>query len=115
MVGWNVFVFRQFLVCCLGGMNMFSGRKTVGAYRIRPDVREKSAALLGDVVVWFVLFAHVRAYAIRPYSFWLITWGGCGGLVCMVRSREGVCDTPLHFLADCVGWLVLVGLCCSPT
>ena len=62
----------------------------------------------------------------------------------MVRSREGVCDTPLHFLADCVGWLVvvwfawfahvrayalaplqfladcvgwlvLVGLCCSPT
>ena len=25
---------------------------------------------------WFVWFAHVRAYAIRPYSFWLITWGG---------------------------------------
>ena len=57
-------------------MNMFSGRKTVGAYRIRPDVREVVAALLGDAVVWFVLFAHVRAYAIRPYGFWLIAWGG---------------------------------------
>ena len=22
------------------------------------------------------IFAHVRAYAIRPYSFWLIAWGG---------------------------------------
>ncbi len=77
--GWNVFVFRQFLVCCLGGMNMFSGRKTVGAYRIRPDVREVFAALLGE----------------------------CSGLVCVVRSREGVCDTPLRFLADCVGWLVM--------
>ena len=60
----------------MGGMFLFSGRKTVGAYRIRPDVREVFAALLGDAVVWFVLFAHVRAYAIRPYSFWLIAWGG---------------------------------------
>ena len=99
-------VFRQFLVVYLGGMNMFSVRKTVGAYRIRPEVREESAASLGDAVVWFAWFAHVRAYAIRPYSFWLIAWGGWGGLVCVVRPREGVCDTPLHFLADCVGWLV---------
>ena len=51
MVGWNVFVFRQFLVVYLGGMNMFSVRKTVGAYRIRPDVREESAASLVDAVV----------------------------------------------------------------
>ena len=79
-------VFRQFLVVCLGGMNLFSGRKTVGAYRIRPDVREVFAALLGDAVVWFVLFAHV----------------------------EGECDTPLHFAVDCVGWLGWFGLCCSP-
>ena len=41
-------VFRQFLVVCLGGMNMFSGRKTVGAYRIRPEVREVFAASLGE-------------------------------------------------------------------
>ena len=46
--GWNVFVFRQFLVVYLGGMNMFSVRKTVGAYRIRPDVREVFAASLGE-------------------------------------------------------------------
>ena len=68
MVGWNVFVFRQFLVVCLGGMFLFSGRKTVGAYRIRPDVREVFAVLLGECSGWFVWFAHV----------------------------EGVCDTPLH-------------------
>ena len=75
--GWfgKYVVFRQFLVVCLGGMNLFSGRKTVGAYRIRPDMREVFAVLLGE----------------------------CSGLVSMVRSREGVCDTPLHFLADCVG------------
>ena len=87
--GWfgKYVVFRQFLVACLGGMNLFSGRKTVGAYRIRPDVREVFAALLGDAVVWFVLFAHV----------------------------EGVCDTPLQFLADYVGWLWWFGLHGSPT
>ena len=51
MVWGKYVVFRQFLVVYLGGMNMFSGRKTVGAYRIRPEVREKSAALLGDAVV----------------------------------------------------------------
>ena len=68
--GWlgKYVVFRQFLVVYLGGMNMFSVRKTVGAYRIRPDVREVFAALLGDAVVWFAWFAHVRAYAIRPYT-----------------------------------------------
>ena len=44
MVWGKYVVFRQFLVVYLGGMNMFSGRKTVGAYRIRPEVREKSAA-----------------------------------------------------------------------
>ena len=32
-------------------MNSFSGRKTVGAYRIRPEVREKSAASSGDAAV----------------------------------------------------------------
>ena len=76
--GWfgKYVVFRQFLVVYLGGMNMFSVRKTVGAYRIRPDVREVFAVLLGE----------------------------CSGLVCMVRPCEGVCDTPLQFLADYVGW-----------
>ena len=84
-------VFRQVTPFDWVVMYLFSVRKTVGAYRIRPDVREESAASLVDVVVWFVLFAHVRAYAIRPYSFWLIAWGGWCWLVCVVRSREGVC------------------------
>ena len=53
---------------CLGGMFLFSVRKTVGAYRIRPDVREVFAVLLGECSGWFVWFAHVRAYAIRPYT-----------------------------------------------
>ena len=52
----------------LGGMFLFSGRKTVGAYRIRPEVRAVVAVLLGACSGWFVWFAHV----------------------------EGVCDTPLH-------------------
>ena len=34
---------------------------------------------------------------------WVVRWF-------RFRPREGVCDTPLHFLADCVGWLVVVGL-----
>ena len=32
-------------------MYLFSVRKTVGAYRIRPEVREKSAASSGDAAV----------------------------------------------------------------
>ena len=51
MVWGKYVVFRQFLVVYLGGMNMFSVRKTVGAYRIRPEVREKSAASLGNAAV----------------------------------------------------------------
>ena len=59
------------------------------------------------------IFAHIRAYAIRPYT--------CSidfGIYCVVcrfhiRSFEGVCDTPLRcsrgFWA-CVEWLVGVGL-----
>ena len=43
-------------------------------------------------------FAHVRAYAIRPYTCSLNRWAGrCISL--RVRSRQGVCDTPLQFLA----------------
>ena len=68
--GWfgKYVVFRQFLVVCLGGMNLFSGRKTVGAYRIRPEVREKSAALLVDTAVGLRGSPTWRAYAIRPYT-----------------------------------------------
>ena len=42
------------------------------------------------------VFAHVRAYAIRPYSFWLIAWGGWCGWFAWFAHVEGVCDTPLH-------------------
>ena len=82
--GWfgKYVVFRQVTPFDWVVMYLFSVRKTVGAYRIRPDMREVFAVLLGE----------------------------CSGLVSMVRSREGVCDTPLQFLADCVGWLVVVGL-----
>ena len=41
------------------------------------------------------LFAHVRAYAIRPYTCSLNLWAGrCISL--RIRSRQGVCDTPLQ-------------------
>ena len=84
---------------------MFSGRKTVGAYRIRPDVREKSAASLVDVVVWFVLFAHVRAYAIRPYGFWLIAWGGwCGWFVWFAHVRAYAIRPYIFWLIAWGGW-----------
>ena len=79
--GWfgKYVVFRQFLVVCLGGMNLFSGRKTVGAYRIRPEVREVFAASLGESMCfrhetpfdWVVMYLFsvrktVGAYRIRP-------------------------------------------------
>ena len=39
-----------------------------------------------------------RAYAIRPYTCSLNHWvGRCISL--LVRPRQGVCDTPLQFLA----------------
>ena len=54
------------------------------------------------------VFAHFRAYAIRPYTcsivflgiYWVICWF-------RFRPREGVCDTPLHMF-DCI--LGLIGL-----
>ncbi len=84
------------------------------------------------------LFAAVKAYAIRPYMFTVCSWWGWGVafLVCsltsgrmryaptcllfvrggagalhfgLVRSREGVCDTPLHVYCLFVVGLVRCG------
>ena len=49
-------------------MYLFSVRKTVGAYRIRPEVREESAASSGDAAVGLRGSPTWRAYAIRPYT-----------------------------------------------
>ena len=49
-------------------MYLFSVRKTVGAYRIRPEVREKSAASSVDAAVGLRGSPTWRAYAIRPYT-----------------------------------------------
>ena len=49
-------------------INLFSVRKTVGAYRIRPEVREKSAAASVDAAVGLRGSPMWRAYAIRPYT-----------------------------------------------
>ena len=49
-------------------MNLFPVRNTVGAYRIRPEVREKSAASSGDAAVGLRGSPTWRAYAIRPYT-----------------------------------------------
>ena len=43
-------------------------------------------------------FAHVRAYAIRPNTCSLNFWAG-RRFSLLVRPRQGVCDTPLQFLA----------------
>ena len=52
-LGCNVFVFRQ-ENCLIGIVTyLFSVRKTVGAYRIRPEVREESTASLVDAAVGF--------------------------------------------------------------
>ena len=40
-----------------------------------------------------------RAYAIRPYTFSLIIWGN-GNRLGLPAAMEGVCDTPLQFLAE---------------
>ena len=45
------------------------------------------------------LFAHLRAYAIRPYIFWQTNYHMPAAVI-PVRSPQGVCDTPLHFLAN---------------
>ena len=42
--------------------------KTVGAYRIRPPWRGKSRLNNGVMLGVGSVFAHVRAYAIRPYT-----------------------------------------------
>ena len=47
-MGCNVFVSRQEAPFGWVVMNLFSVRKTVGAYRIRPEVREVFAASLGE-------------------------------------------------------------------
>ena len=51
--GWfgKYVVFRQVTPFDWVVMYLFSVRKTVGAYRIRPEVREKSAASSGDAAV----------------------------------------------------------------
>ena len=52
-----------------------------------------------------------RAYAIRPYIFLLNHWVG-RRFLCVFAHVEGVCDTPLQFLAKWIGdeqklWKVL--------
>ena len=51
--GWfgKYVVFRQVTPFDWVVMYLFSVRKTVGAYRIRPEVREESAASSGDAAV----------------------------------------------------------------
>ena len=90
-------------------------RTGVGAYRIRPS-RERTIAsspLLGWMRYLFSFSPAWRAYAIRPYNFWrnsfligdILAWH----TYCASRRTignfifaavEGVCDTPLQFLAE---------------
>ena len=93
----------------------------VGAYRIRPPWRrtyqrkslaQNEASFSNTFAAVVFIFAHIRAYAIRPYSFrriinyhdaltavnTLIKWWYFVRRYCFhVRSHRGVCDTPLRF------------------
>ena len=100
-------------------------RKGVGAYRIRPPWRQEYINHWSGLAIFFACsptsgrmryaptlvrlivgrggdfrcaFAHVRAYAIRPYTCSLNRWAG-RRFSLRVRSRQGVCDTPLHLFA----------------
>ena len=43
-----------------------------------------------------------RAYAIRPYTCSLNTWAG-RRFLCVFAHMEGVCDTPLQILSKSIG------------
>ena len=80
------------------------------------------------------VFAHIRAYAIRPYTCsvdfwdwlgcWLVSYSLTSGrmryaptlvrlnfgicwFACLfhIRPLQGVCDTPLHLFVYCRGWI----------
>ena len=85
-------------VCQINSVNC----KAVGAYRIRPPWRRKWMFDGGNVFAAIVfIFAHLRAYAIRPYT--------CSINNVLVvyspqsfrfRSHQGVCDTPLRLFDE---------------
>ena len=111
-------VFWDMLVCVFVSFSPTSGRMRYAPTHVRLIL-----GLIG-LCVCFV-FAHIRAYAIRPYTcsidfwcllgWWLVSFsptsgrmryaptpvrlisGGCW-VVCLfhIRSLQGVCDTPLH-------------------
>ena len=69
--------------------------------------------IFGRGGVFRCAFAHVRAYAIRPYTCSLNRWAG-RRFSLLVRSRQGVCDTPLHLFAIFLGGAVYF-VACSPS
>ena len=71
----------------------------IWAYAIRPYTCSLNIGRGGD---FFASSLMWRAYAIRPYTCSLNTWVG-RRLLCVFAHVEGVCDTPLQFLAKWIG------------
>ena len=62
--------------------------------------------VFGLIIGWggdfFACSLTWRAYAIRPYIFWLNHWVG-RRFLCVFAHMEGVCDTPLQILSKSIG------------
>ena len=67
----------------------------IWAYAIRPYTCSLNIGWGGE---FFACSLMWRAYAIRPYTCSLNHWVG-RRFLCILAAVEGVCDTPLHLFA----------------